>query len=542
LAYFQAEMPTPARSEESLMLPATVTVIRASLALGLLLTPAVAAPAKADDVTALAGPLAARVTTAFHKEVYDWQSRAYLRPLGNPAGTGTRDKLYRLAFEDVLGEARKRARQLTEMQPEKNPQRYTEALIKLAVIGLGYEKPSDLISTIDYMSNREFRRVNGRNPPNAVYTPVQELDGKNVLKPRVIVCERGLYAHPNQNDPNDPMREIVKDPQALFQYRLKLVIHELVHARQFARFCDDWRRQGKDDDWIVNLWAKTNAFPEIYAERELEAESTAERLIEILFNGIHKDVGLEANGYQRSWEGPLAKRNLARFADHKAKFESWCGSSAADAPEVAFDKAKKGPPAFGGIILGNRAAPNSVRCVQARFRVMGDRVALDLVVADGQGKQQRCVYDGGTVAEFWSAYHVLRPTADMREATGVRDSECNLVDLRSGGISLQATLHPALLISSVGERCVELEAVSGRLFLTPPGAQPANETGPGAIALQWYDAPARFTVADGRLSVRAADGGPADAGLLRLRLVGSRDDGRPRRLRSRKRTPSSARR
>ena len=76
------------------------------------------------------------------------------------------------------------------------------------------------------------------------------------------------------------------------------------------------------------------------------------------------------------------------------------------------------------------------------------------------------VFDTTTGTELWAAYHIIgRINGCGRPAAGAH--EVHLVDgsIGSGVGASCFALHPALAVTWMGDHFVQLEQVSGRLFL-----------------------------------------------------------------------------
>jgi hypothetical protein len=174
----------------------------------------------------------------------------------------------------------------------------------------------------------------------------------------------------------------------------------------------------------------------------------------------------------------------------------------------------RGQPVFGGIVLGNAADEKSARPLEAAFRRKGGQLFLEVKVRQGDG-EATVRYSDFTPTDLWSAYHVVRPTAAMREKYGVGPAEPNLVScafsphLNAGDFSL----HPALAGTPAARAAMLLD-----LLPFTPGYQ-FDEMRSRWASLQWYDDPALISAdATGALTVLAAS--EPRYNLLRVRFWG----------------------
>lgn len=179
-----------------------------------------------------------------------------------------------------------------------------------------------------------------------------------------------------------------------------------------------------------------------------------------------------------------------------------------------FQEIINGKIVFGGIIFGNKTSINSPICKDLSFIKEGDQWKISVSVETKSGVQT-AVYENFNPEDLWAAYHIVRPTAQMKKEYGLWNQECSLMHME-GGAAGRVAAHPALLTTPIGLRLITLEAISGDLAFR----KEKKETGVDKLSdlgLQWFDAPSKILIEDGKLKV-VADDNP-DLPLLRFRLL-----------------------
>jgi hypothetical protein len=167
---------------------------------------------------------------------------------------------------------------------------------------------------------------------------------------------------------------------------------------------------------------------------------------------------------------------------------------------------------YGGVVFGNRVSGGSLNLVRAVFRSEGSNAWIDVIHLGADGREFTSVFDGFTATELWSAYHVLRPTADMKAKQGARDNSVGLISCRPNEMTVgRFAIHPAIANTPLARAAMILDMTPLDVF---PQLDPIR---PRLLGVQWVDAEAVLLARDGRLEVRAGDGLP---GLVRLRVWG----------------------
>lgn len=169
----------------------------------------------------------------------------------------------------------------------------------------------------------------------------------------------------------------------------------------------------------------------------------------------------------------------------------------------------------GGVILGNKIDPASGKVVEAKFIWEPGDYAIELLVESPTGKRTKCRYLDVDPTDLWCAYHIVQPTAVMREQYKVPPAECNLVSCRpTGGTgAMRFAVHPALVDTHLAAAAMWLDA----LMLDPyEKCLPVNRE--KLVSLQWFDAPAGMRIKGDNLTVEPLNQ-PADL-ILRLRFFG----------------------
>lgn len=204
--------------------------------------------------------------------------------------------------------------------------------------------------------------------------------------------------------------------------------------------------------------------------------------------------------------------NSQQYALAHRQIESQVGNS--PGRYEVFSRSVSAAPVFGGVVLGNRSHPNSPRPKKSTILMEGAWPVIEVEV-DGPTGSNKVYYDLFTPTDLWCAYHIVRPTPDMRQKYGVYPSECNLVSCTSDMKLRKAAfiLHPALVDTRLATPGMVLDllihAEAPGVFSTVPRA---------GVGYQWFDEEARITARDGRLVVEAAKG-PKHI-LLRTRFWG----------------------
>lgn len=314
-----------------------------------------------------------------------------------------------------------------------------------------------------------------------------------------------------------------------FQFQLYVAIHEVIHAEHFDAFSRQDRFKGAPHEKIAAAWSAEaeSMSPGDRHAYELHVDRLAYETALDIFGEMPQDA---ENGAAIYWFSHSASKFFcsmipsamtAKYSKMIAGVRSAFGrgdDGGGDKDPGSFDRTIRGFPFFGGIILGNRQTADSDRCVAARIQSQSGRAVLQIDVRTHRGIET-VVVDEFSSTDLWAAYHIVHPTDWMQVLAGVEASECNLVSgQQANDGSSEFYMHPALSMTPVGEQMVELELISGSMFLGRDISVPKSGR---TMALQWYDATSRIRVEGNKLTVRPADGrGP---NLLRLRLVEASD-------------------
>ncbi len=165
-----------------------------------------------------------------------------------------------------------------------------------------------------------------------------------------------------------------------------------------------------------------------------------------------------------------------------------------------YQKTMRGAPVFGGVVLGAPMDAGGWSCRGMEFIEHEDRWTLRLHLGGGNGTTH-AEYDPGSNDDLWSAYNIIRPSAEMRQVYGLCGDESSLVTCEATGWGdLQAAMHPALQASAVGHHMMGLEAAAGAA-LQPARSEAPDDQPPPLVAVQWHDLPTRLEVVQGRIVV-----------------------------------------
>lgn len=191
-------------------------------------------------------------------------------------------------------------------------------------------------------------------------------------------------------------------------------------------------------------------------------------------------------------------------------------------------------PAWGGVILGNRSDPDSLRPARLEFPVLADdgsgipAFGIRAVLADGRVLD----YSDVTPTELWAAYQFVQPGEGLERVHGptasVPGNAAGLVGMTEVHDDYwDFAIHPAIANTFLSRDAMRLDMMLSRA--SNIASEKGSEKLPDFLrhiawgdlvdfaTYQWYDAPARIRAADGRLAVEAVDE-PSDC-LMRVRLV-----------------------
>ncbi len=188
-------------------------------------------------------------------------------------------------------------------------------------------------------------------------------------------------------------------------------------------------------------------------------------------------------------------------------------SSRAAARSFKFSSGLRMMPIRGGIIIGNTVSPDSSKVKSAYFIVTNSAAAIVVTVEQG-GRTDRCMYDGMTAMELWSAYNFVNPNAELRQNYNIDETEHGLVG-KSGNVDRtngwKFGVHPAAAGTLVAKDAMRLDmSIAANRTALADLRLPVFQT------YQWYDASATIGVLDGKITIRTA-GEPTDT-LLRIRF------------------------
>ena len=358
-------------------------------------------------------------------------------------------------------------------------------------------------------------------------------------------------------DPNDPTKcTITIDPTTLNDNhktgQMMVACHEFGHFLKYAMKVDraltvrraykQWedgpaahgRYLDKDGTPIKQSAAGLAA----YAEEEVFVEKFALAVVEYYLGSVCDSLRRYSNRYALVYsflmEGVRDQFavGVGLFTVLKSKLESVLsafvqgrgtpggGSSAARragrlASRLArHEQSRQRAPVFGGLLLGNEVTADRLELIDVTFSMSAGEPVIKMTVRDREGTHE-CRYQPGSATELWVAYHVLKPTAIMREKFRLDGMECNLLGAQADSLGKRVVfgIHPALAHTPIATAGCRLDALWAA---GAPGL--FDELDLQSSSMQWYDEPAVCRLRDGQLVVEAKTG-PKGI-LLRARFWG----------------------
>jgi hypothetical protein len=174
-------------------------------------------------------------------------------------------------------------------------------------------------------------------------------------------------------------------------------------------------------------------------------------------------------------------------------------------------------PRVGGVAFGNTFDPGGLTVLKAELVMErdadgADHPALRIKVRDKTGKVAEALYRDFTPTDLWVAGRFVSPPDSMKQWYQLRDGETALAGINENmGDHWKFNLHPAIANTPLARETMRLDMV-----LAHPKRPAVLGKVPPFKTYQWYDAPAKIGMKDGRIRVEAASG-PPDF-LLRNRL------------------------
>lgn len=356
------------------------------------------------------------------------------------------------------------------------------------------ERVRDLVKLAGYITGHKNFNV------NATYQQEYKVDGHKVLGaqlPRegIIITEDGL--------------------QGSFQEQLLVATHEFIHAED----CENHFSQLQPGDSIERYeslekeWCSRNVGLAMVG-REFNTEARAIVAVEGVTGPLSKEKLKEIRAWWKQVFKAGVDFNENNFYKDKLEQARAAFNLNEDEREENFEKIINGELVYGGIIFGNKASNNSPFCKGLSFVQEDDhwKILLSTETKDGL---REAVYENFSIEDLWAAYHIVRPTEQMKKKYGLWNQECSLMHVQ-GLVSLNVAAHPALLTTPIGLRLITLEAISGDLAFR----REKKENGynfKSTLGLQWFDAPSRILIQDGEAKIVAADN--PDLPLIRFRLL-----------------------
>jgi|694.fasta_scaffold31965_2 hypothetical protein len=356
------------------------------------------------------------------------------------------------------------------------------------------ERVRDLVKLAGYITGHKNFNV------DATYQQELKVNGHKVLGAQHPI--RGIF--------------ITEDGlQGSFQEQLLLATHEFIHAED----CENHFSQLQPGDSIERYeslekeWSSRNVGLAMVG-REFNTEARAIVAVEGVTGPLSKEKLKEI----RAWQAQVFKAgvdfNQNNFYKDKLEQARMAFNLKEDEREENFEEIINGELVYGGIIFGNKASNNSPVCKGLSFVQEDDhwKILLSTETKDGL---REAVYENFSIEDLWAAYHIVRPTEQMKKKYGLWNQECSLMHVQ-GSVSVNVAAHPALLTTPIGLRLITLEAISGDLAFRKEKKERRYDV-KSTLGLQWFDAPSRILIQDGEAKVVAADN--PDLPLIRFRLL-----------------------